>query len=581
MLDATTLGRGFSDSADPLNAQPASPPSESPTALKFQVAQRLAAHRDRRGRLHPRSPAQPPSTESLQRSPESSSSAARAARIAAAVAERYARSPSYRAFLAAEADRAIREAQAAAEAAALNARAVAEAQEQLLADLDSARLDLAELDSDGLPSDASHSDPAAPWLVDSPLQEPLPKGEPAPTLQLCPFPDRPAHAATKAPRHRTPATHGAAKAELSHEAAPSPQDYADDSVAGLTVFLYEDVTGSNLPVSTITPVSASRRLIAAALAASRSDLRPQPEEQNSDETRALDEEIAFRRAPVFEESAGALTPLPANLIEFPRQLIAPRKARPRVAEGPLRDDSMPPPGGSQLRIFEVDPAQISSTPETADAAMPQWISIWLDAPGPPSDTSTDAATLPGAAQATRRTWESTHSALSAGLRTTPHPRPQTATIARRFTAAAIDGCLILIGFVAFAVTFALISVHAMPSARTHLQELPASATAFLASRAGVQSSAALGAIGAAIACLYLLYQLLFFSLSAATPGMRCARIALCTFADENPTRPAMRRRILAILLSACPLGLGFLWAAIDEDRLAWHDLISRMYQRSY
>jgi hypothetical protein len=63
--------------------------------------------------------------------------------------------------------------------------------------------------------------------------------------------------------------------------------------------------------------------------------------------------------------------------------------------------------------------------------------------------------------------------------------------------------------------------------------------------------------------------------------MRCARIALCTFADENPTRPAMRRRILAILLSACPLGLGFLWAAIDEDRLAWHDLISRMYQRSY
>ena len=49
--------------------------------------------------------------------------------------------------------------------------------------------------------------------------------------------------------------------------------------------------------------------------------------------------------------------------------------------------------------------------------------------------------------------------------------------------------------------------------------------------------------------------------------MRCARIALCTFEDENPTRSSRRRRILAVLLSACPFGLGFLWAALDEDRL--------------
>jgi hypothetical protein len=63
--------------------------------------------------------------------------------------------------------------------------------------------------------------------------------------------------------------------------------------------------------------------------------------------------------------------------------------------------------------------------------------------------------------------------------------------------------------------------------------------------------------------------------------MRAARIALCTFADGNPARSAMRRRILAVLLSACPLGLGFLWAALDEERLTWHDRVSRMYQRSY
>jgi hypothetical protein len=63
--------------------------------------------------------------------------------------------------------------------------------------------------------------------------------------------------------------------------------------------------------------------------------------------------------------------------------------------------------------------------------------------------------------------------------------------------------------------------------------------------------------------------------------MRYARIGLCTFSDENPTRSQMRRRTWAILLSACPLGIGFFWALVDDDRLGWHDRISRMYQRSY
>ena len=30
-----------------------------------------------------------------------------------------------------------------------------------------------------------------------------------------------------------------------------------------------------------------------------------------------------------------------------------------------------------------------------------------------------------------------------------------------------------------------------------------------------------------------------------------------------------------------PLGLGLLWSLLDDDRLCWHDRISRMYQRSY
>jgi uncharacterized RDD family membrane protein YckC len=145
-------------------------------------------------------------------------------------------------------------------------------------------------------------------------------------------------------------------------------------------------------------------------------------------------------------------------------------------------------------------------------------------------------------------------------------------------AAAIDGGLILTGFLAFTVTVAGITLH---TSGAPFHQLLTLASATLTGHAELQPLAAIAAIIAAIAFLYLLYQALFFSLSGATPGMRCARIALCTFSDENPTRPAMLRRSLAVLLSACPLGLGFLWAALDEDRLTWHDLISRIYQRSY
>jgi uncharacterized RDD family membrane protein YckC len=90
-----------------------------------------------------------------------------------------------------------------------------------------------------------------------------------------------------------------------------------------------------------------------------------------------------------------------------------------------------------------------------------------------------------------------------------------------------------------------------------------------------------GAVVFTFAIAVLLYQLLFFWLNEATPGMRYAHIGLCTFADSNPTRKQMRRRLLAQILAVCPLGLGLLWVLLDDDRLGWHDRISRIYQRAY
>ena len=92
---------------------------------------------------------------------------------------------------------------------------------------------------------------------------------------------------------------------------------------------------------------------------------------------ALDEEIAYRHTPTFADQVPPAE-IPANLLEFPRQLVAARRARPRLAEGPLREEEDHKPDSAQLRIFEVEPAQLSPAPAVESAA-PEWTSIMLDA----------------------------------------------------------------------------------------------------------------------------------------------------------------------------------------------------------
>jgi uncharacterized RDD family membrane protein YckC len=499
----------------------------STEALRRQVAERLVAHRSRRPHTQPalaQSPASSPST------PE------RASRIAAVVAQRYAHSLSYRAYLAAEAERATQQAQAAAQIAALNAQAVARAQQQLLNSLHDEAL-----------NDEAHD--LAPCELTL-----WPDVQPASAPRTATNPGA-SSSATASSSPKAGSTHSHPRNTRANSQSFAPE------LPGLTVHLFDD--GVELPVL------GGAHLHLAISAESYGN----QQDDHDDEARLLDEEIAFRQSPIFEEPAGPPMPLPANLIEFPRQLVAPRKARPRYAEGPLRAADGHAPDGTQLRIFEVDPAQISTTPVPAEAPAPQWTSIWLDAPDPgPSE--------PIASQYTED-----QPAASPSVRTAP--LPQIASIARRLTAAAIDTSILLAGFLAFTATFLFAAGRSIP-----LQSATSLSTAFrpfdrqlgmagIAAQTGLQPSLALVASALVLALLYLLYQALFFSFSDATPGMRCSRIALCTFDDENPTRRAMRRRILAVLLSVCPLGLGLLWATFDEDRLAWHDRLTRIYQRSY
>ncbi len=444
--------------------------------LKQQVAARLAAHRERRSRGATLAEAVP-----LPSRPRNNP-------IATAVAERYAHTPSYRAFLAEQAQRAMEQAtrdaeQAAAEAevAARNAQAVTAAQQQLLAELD---------------------------LWKAPQQF---SPETARTVSASPAPALAPPVPAAKPRR--------ASARQHEPKPPAAGPVREVSSGGLTVRLYEDLGRIARSLSNSTTNEA--RISDAGDAA---------------EAASLDQEIAFRQSPIFEPfSLDPPTPLPANLLEFPRQLVAVRKARPRLAEGPLREESEPP--SPQLRIFEVEAEQISTVPEEPSVT-PEWASIRLDAQ-PESAPAAGSAPAPAPA-----------------LRPTLFP-PQTAPLELRAMAFCVD---LLLNASALLLCVGLVARFA--------HSIPTGIPAVLAA-------------GGTLAVFFLLYELLFFTFSEQTPGMAYARLGFCTLADENPTRREIRRRIVAQLIAICPFGLGILWAFLDDDGLGWHDRISRMYQRSY
>jgi len=222
-------------------------------------------------------------------------------------------------------------------------------------------------------------------------------------------------------------------------------------------------------------------------------------------------------------------PFHANLIEFPHEAPAPRKPAPKPAADlyQIADDH-------DLSIFEVDPGHVSleaaaeETWQTPTAF--QWTGIELETP-----LEEDLEPTPDLATET--------------------PAIQLAPFGLRLMAALVDGSLIAAGLVAAAL-LAIANIDHPPSLR--VLEVGALAAFFLS-------------------CLA--YQALFFTLAESTPGMKYARISLCTFDDQSPTRAQLHGRLGAFLLSLIPLGMGFAWSVFDEQHLTWHDRLSRTYQR--
>lgn len=511
---------------------PAAKPHDGAPAWKQEVNQRLAAHRNRK----------PEQQETDARANHAARPATgRAAEAAARVAARYAKAPSYQQVLAG-AGAAVRAAGAAAEAA----RSAHEAAQAVLAGLES-ELGSQTVGWQGKPAEASQPS----------------KGTAAPRWQDEP----PATAAVEQESARLTPWSGAPSrwedAVSVVESAPEPEA---DVWAEMRVepnpelgFRREEqhyYRRGNDPVE--------------------SELFP---EEHFDEYQAAD--------PFSHATVEPIQHLPANLIEFPRELVATRKARPRRAEGPLYDPEHEDP---QLSIFDAEPQITAPVIATAaeTVAPPEWASIELNhphgthdefvppeamhpgyiytrtpEPGPAYETSMSAVAveeLPLQRQKTAR--EANSAASERRIRNAVAPAPEfelmVAPGSDRLLALIVDGGLVTLAFLAAAMV--VISATAHP---------PAGKFALIASICGWLVFAQV-------------YQLLFLSYAEeGTPGMRYARIALCTFDDDNPTPAQMRKRIPAMLASMLPAGLGLLWALWDKNHLGWHDRMTKTYQRKY
>jgi uncharacterized RDD family membrane protein YckC len=464
------------------------------TALKQLAAERLAAHRNRRAVREGdeaqarREQAEAQAAIRLQARREAARAEGHpdASRVREAVAARYQQSLSYREFLAAEAQRATAQAQAEAEVAARTAKAVAEAQRQLLEEI-------------------------AEWNQPSPSAGTEELFDELPVLEVVERAAEGQVAEGQRAKKKVPE-------EASFDFAPGTEPAAPYTPAQLQVRLHEEVEWA-APAATFRVPSARDMLAAEELA-------------------ELDEEIEFRLAPEFRDLVLETQAIPANIIEFPRQLVASRKARPRLAEGPLLADGTPEP---QLRIFEVESAQISAEPEMSAAEeAPDWQGLLLGA-GPSAETrSRFSPQLEAQLQLDQQLFA--------------------APVSRRVLSATIDALCIGAGLAGFSAVVVKIAGETLSATPRPL----------------------LGGAAVGIFVLFaVIYELLFFTLNDATPGMRMTRLAFCTFREKNPTRRAIRRRLVSTALAACPLGLGLVWMLLDGDRLGWHDRMSRMYPRAY
>jgi uncharacterized RDD family membrane protein YckC len=280
-------------------------------------------------------------------------------------------------------------------------------------------------------------------------------------------------------------------------------------------------------------------------------------------------------------SEQTVQPIYANLIEFPRPMVAARRARPRLAEGPLAaSDSAP-----QLSIFEVEPTAISTVPPAATedlSAPPSWMRTqWPESIADEWPPARDSDVMPLA-----RHYASTVSVVEASI-ASPSVAPESTVDAHQWEELSTD---FRPEDEAATRSASALSIEVAPLSRRLLAVVVDSALAaailvlgaFVAmSHVGQLPGMRVIALGTALAffAAVFAYHACFFMLFRSTPGMLYAGIEIDMLSGAVPARRCRWIRLMSMLLSLLPLGLGFVWALFDDDNLAWHDRLSGTYLR--
>ncbi len=147
----------------------------------------------------------------------------------------------------------------------------------------------------------------------------------------------------------------------------------------------------------------------------------------------------------------------------------------------------------------------------------------------------------------------------------PAPRQRTAVsddapvapAAVRLHAATLDAIFLTIGIAAAGIPFYLMGGRFVPSAKAIL---PYAAT---------------------LAALGLFYHLFWCVLGRESAGMRCLGLRVLTFDGHPPTWQQRVGRLVLACFDVSAVGLGLVWALIDDEGLTWHDHLSKTFPTRY
>ena len=130
---------------------------------------------------------------------------------------------------------------------------------------------------------------------------------------------------------------------------------------------------------------------------------------------------------------------------------------------------------------------------------------------------------------------------------------QSASLGRRVSAGVADVLVVLAAIAAFGYIFVRMT------------------SAVLTFRFTVELAAGLMTV------LWPAYQYALLVFSGTTLGLRLAGLSVQRFDGSSVSRRLRRWRVLASVLSAASLGLGYAWCFLDEDQLSWHDRITKTH----